>query len=250
MEPAARWRAIESQVTPAGESPPANPGAGEQPRPDQLRAALALVVGAVVLVAAGVLLWAGTPQPQVVLGPAGAEPGSLFNGEVPDGPSPVAPSGAAEVVVDVQGAVLSPGLQRLADGARVGDAIAAAGGYGPQVDIRAAAERLNLAERLIDGAKVYVPARGDPTPASGPATPAAAGGPDGSGGGSSGGPIDVNTASQAQLETLPGIGPVTAGRIISAREEQPFATVDDLLARKVVGPATFEKIKPLITVSP
>jgi competence protein ComEA len=251
MERAAGWRPIEPQDEP-DDSPEANTGRSGEPRSDGLRTGLAAVLGAGVLIAAGILLWAGTPQPQIVLGPSGQDPsitvaGDTAGGTAGDSRPTALPSMAPELIVDVQGAVVRPGLQRLATGARVGDAIAAAGGYGPQVDIRATAERLNLAERLVDGAKVYVPARGDPTPQVASAGDPALGSPAGPG---AGGLIDVNTAGQAQLETLPGIGPVTAGKIISARQEQPFASADDLLARKVVGPATFEKIKPLITVSP
>jgi competence protein ComEA len=156
---------------------------------------------------------------------------------------------ALEVVVDVQGAVLDPGLQHLLPGSRVGDAIGAAGGYSAAVDIAAAAAQLNLAALLIDGAKVHVPARGEAvvgTPAIA-REPSAVGAPDASVGG---GLIDLNTATSEQLESLPGVGEVTAAKIIAAREEAPFASVDDLQTRDVLGPSTFEKVRLLVTVGP
>jgi competence protein ComEA len=146
----------------------------------------------------------------------------------------------SEVVVDVQGAVLAPGVHRLPAGARVGDAIAAAGGYGPRVDAARAASEINLAAVVQDGDRIVVPARGD-------ATPAPAAGVDG-GSGASGGLVNVNTATAEELDTLPGVGPVTAQKIIDARAEKPFASVDELKERKVVGAATLEKLRDLVTV--
>ncbi len=128
-------------------------------------------------------------------------------------------------------------------GSRVGDAIAAAGGYSAQVDIAAATSKLNLAEVLVDGQQVHVPLRGETA-----STPTAAGASQQPAAGS--GLIDINTASAEELDTLPGIGPVTAAKIISARQETPFASVDDLSQRGVVGAATLEKIRSLITVTP
>ena len=144
------------------------------------------------------------------------------------------------VVVDVQGAVVKPGVHRLAEGSRVGDAIVAAGGYSPQVDLAAAAAALNLAAPLSDGAKIHVPARGE----------VAATTPDGGNGGGTGGLINLNTATADQLDTLPGVGPVTAEKIMAARDQAPFATVDELVAREVLGAATLEKIRALVTVGP
>ena len=139
-----------------------------------------------------------------------------------------------DIVVDVAGAVARPGLHRVQDGGRVGDAIAAAGGFGPRVDLAEAGRSLNLAQPLTDGDKVLVPALGMEDPREG---------------GSGDGRMDVNTADQAELESLPGIGPVTAARIIEARSQQPFRAVADLLARGVVGQAVYEDIEGLIRTS-
>ena len=145
----------------------------------------------------------------------------------------------------MSGAVAHPGLYRLPAGARTGDAIAAAGGYGSSVDAALADRQLNLAAVLRDGDKVRVPIRGEAAVSGGGQTAPAAGG--GAAGGSL---LDLNYASAEELDTLPGVGPATAAKIIAAREEQPFASVDDLAARKVVGAATLEKLRALVTVGP
>lgn len=225
MDSIGEWRPIEPASTPV-------PQGGRPAGPAGLvigwrTLALVLAAAATTVIGAGAW-WTSAARPALVISAESDKPSG----------SPGVAVGQEQLVIDVEGAVMQPGLQLLPANSRVGDAIAAAGGYSPQVDIAGAAELLNLAERLTDGAKVTVPVRGDPAP-----LPTSAGPADGDGGGL----IDVNTASEAQLETLPGIGPVTAGEIIAAREEAPFATIDDLLARQVVGPATFEKIRPLIT---
>jgi competence protein ComEA len=146
------------------------------------------------------------------------------------------------LVVDVQGAVNRPGVLRLVAGSRVGDAIEAAGGYGPRVDADRAARELNLAAPLSDGDRILVPSRDDVAP------PSPGGGGAISGGDGGGGLVNLNTASESELDELPGVGPVTAQKIIDAREEQPFASVEDLLNRKVVGKSTFDKLHDLVTV--
>lgn len=143
-------------------------------------------------------------------------------------------SASTEIVVDVAGAVRHPGLHRLRVGDRVGDAIAAAGGFGPRADLAEADRSLNLAQPLGDGMKVLVPELG----VAGRSQTAA----DDS-------RIDLNTADQAALESLPGIGPVTAGKIMEARSQQRFASVADLLARGVVGEAVFEDIEDMVRAS-
>jgi competence protein ComEA len=139
--------------------------------------------------------------------------------------------------------VRHPGLYRLPSGSRVGDAVAAAGGYGPTVDASAVAARLNLAERLEDGGKILVPERGAPA-GSAPPSPGAAAGLASPGGA----PLDLNRASATELDTLPGIGPATAAKILASRQQQPFRSVDDLLTRKLVRQSVFEGLRSLVRV--
>ena len=137
----------------------------------------------------------------------------------------------SEIVVDVAGAVARPGLHRLRAGDRVGDAIEAAGGFAARVDLAEAGRSLNLAELLDDGTKVLVPEMGIDMAA------------DGS---SADGRVDLNHADQTALESLPGIGPVTAGKIIAARAERSFDTVRELRGRGLVGESVFDDIKDLV----
>lgn len=192
-----------------------------------LMAAAALAVAAFVIAASG-------PVGSIQVG-GGADWSSEASGA---SGSPAVPG---EIVVDVQGAVVRPGVQRLPAGSRVGDAIAAAGGYGPRVDAGRAATELNLAAAIVDGDRIVVPARGDPAPRG-------ADGTSESGGGSGDGLVDLNTATATELDGLPGVGPVTVQKIIDARSEKPFASVDELRNRKVVGAATFDKLRDLVTV--
>jgi competence protein ComEA len=161
---------------------------------------------------------------------------------VGDGPGPVGPTGP---VVEMSGAVVHPGVYRLAAGARVADAVAAAGGYSPRVDAGRADRELDLARLVTDGEEIRIASRDDPSP--GPLAGAGGvGGP--AGGGSGGGPLDLNRASATELDGLPGIGPVTAAKIITSRQTQPFGSIADLQTRKLVGSATFEKLRGLVVV--
>jgi len=148
----------------------------------------------------------------------------------------VADSGGM-VVVDVEGGVARPGIVVLPGGSRVADAIAAAGGYSTLADLAAAASQINLASTLRDGQQVLVPLIGG-----------TGGGSGGSGGGGGGGLVDLNTASAEALDALPGIGPVTTQKILAARADQPFATLDELVERKVMTSSQLEEIRDLVTV--
>jgi len=151
-------------------------------------------------------------------------------------------------VIQVSGAVAQPGLCELTPGSRVAQAIDCAGGLLPEADLH----DLNLAARLEDGEHLRVPFIGErdnpgPTPLSSqPARPDArseASTP------SENALININAASQAELESLPGIGPVLAGKIIAYRQEHgPFKDIQGIVEVAGIGPATFEQIKNLITV--
>jgi competence protein ComEA len=141
---------------------------------------------------------------------------------------PAGPAVRPKLVVDVAGAVRRPGLYRLRDGSRVADAIERAGG----ATSKAFLEALNLAAPLADGQQVLVPrkaARGGPMPAT--AT----------------GPVSLSAATLEQLDTLPGVGPVTAQKILDYRAAHgAFRSVEELDAVPGIGPATVEELRELV----
>ena len=162
-------------------------------------------------------------------------------------PSPVGtPTGAPEIVVDVVGKVAEPGVLTLAAGSRVVDAIAAAGGVIAGTDLTA----LNLAGRLIDGEEIFV---GIPPPA-GTAAQAAGGvvgGADATSGGAATAPavVDINTATPTELETLPGVGAVTAQRIVDWRSQHGrFTSVTQLQQVSGIGPAKYSALSGRVKV--
>jgi len=141
------------------------------------------------------------------------------------------PTALPQILVDVGGAVARPGVVRLMYGARVGDAIAASGGVTPDADL----STTNRAALLRDGARVYVPHLGEVAPA-------------GSLGSASEEKIDLNHATAAELEQLPGIGPATAGRIVRSRDQRPFTKVDELATRGLVTARVLADIRDLLTL--
>jgi competence protein ComEA len=240
--PATPWRVLDdaSPGGPTATSDASQDDLAAPPSPPRLPwTALVGFVLAAVLAIGAFLVAASAPRGEVTV-----DGGTTFAASGSPRGSAVAPSGAAELVVDVQGAVLRPGVHRLDPGSRVGDAIASAGGYGPRVDAERAGRELNLAAALKDGDRIVVPSRDDPL---GPAGPESAG-PAASNGGQAGTLVDLNSATAAQLDELPGIGPVTAAKIMDAREEKPFASIDELRDRKIIGSSAFEKLRDLVTV--
>ncbi|MCD7100618.1 helix-hairpin-helix domain-containing protein [Pseudoclavibacter sp. 13-3] len=178
------------------------------------------------------------------------QPGSASGADAPDGALGASTTGDG-VHVHVTGAVRAPGLHRLDRGSRIADAIEKAGGFAADADI----EALNLARVLVDGEQLVVPRRGEQAAAPTPSSPSAAAGQPGStsssasGGSGVGGQVNLNSATTDQLQTLPGVGPSTAQKIIDSRNaEGPFASVDDLTRVAGIGEKTLEKLRSRVTV--
>lgn len=150
---------------------------------------------------------------------------------------------ASEVYVDVDGAVVTPGVYRLREGARVAQAIDAAGGLTPEADVAG----LNRASKVVDGQKIYVPHVGeqqtvDVVAGSGPGEASA-------GASVASDLVNINTANASELQTLSGIGPSMAQSIIDERTQNgPFTSIDDLMRVSGIGEKKFAKIKDCICV--
>lgn len=210
--------------------------------------AAVLVLAALVVVFCVWRFWPAAPAPEVSF--AEAEGGADATGEAADAPPGDAPqtedTAPSNVVVHVVGAVLHPGVYDLPTGSRVVDAVEAAGGALGTASL----ESLNLARILADGEQVYVFTTQEV--ADGAVAPVAPGGAAASGAASgvsaAGGLVDLNTATVAELDALPGIGPSTAEKIVNDRETNgPFASPEDLMRVSGIGAAKFEALKDLVT---
>lgn len=159
----------------------------------------------------------------------------------PAGAASPSPSVAADLLVHVCGAVRAPGVVRLPEGARVAEALELAGGPSARADLGG----VNLAARVIDGQQIVVPQRGETGTSGG-----AAAAPAGAGSGVAGGTlVNINTATPAELETLPGVGPATAQKIVDYRTAHGgFKTLDDLKSVPGIGEAKFAAVKDAITL--
>jgi competence protein ComEA len=141
----------------------------------------------------------------------------------------------APLTVHITGAVVNPGVYSLPRGSRVQDALTAAGGFSTQ----ASPDAVNLAAFLQDGQQIHVPAVGEQVPVYLPGAPT----------GSSVAPVDINTADEAELQTLPGIGPTRAQAILAYRQEHgPFLSIADIRNVPGIGETTYQQIKDLIVV--
>lgn len=141
-----------------------------------------------------------------------------------------------QVVIDLSGAVKTPGVYKLNEGSRIEDLINSSGGFLENANKEYIKKSLNMAQKLIDGTKIYIPYEEEElSKLSSPGQVA----------GTTATKVNINTASQVDLEALSGIGPVTASKIISNR---PYQETGELLSKKVIGKAVYEKIKDSLVV--
>lgn len=231
---------VEEVVEPDAEStpdrltrPPAGPFGRLRPWLDWFgpgRVALAIVTIVVVVIGGWWLLRAPAAPTEAGLPRATAASTVPTVAPIP----PTTPPASGPILVHVAGAVANPGVYQLDGEARVHLAIDAAGG--PRADADPSA--LNLAAAVSDGERIYVPVVGEVVPVASPAP----------GTSEPSGPVDLNQASAAQLDELPGIGPTTAAAIVSHREQHgPFATVEDLEAVRGIGPAKLDALRGLVS---
>jgi len=204
------------------------------------RILVAAAGGAIVLAVAAVA---------VLIVPAGTASSSssedqtagLLLGSAPASP-PAAAAPPGTIVVDVEGAVVSPGIRELPAGSRIADAIEAADGYAVDADLTAAIT-INLAQPLTDGQQVRVPRIGEAADAAAPSTPPVGGAP----AEGEGAQVNLNTATPEELEALPGIGEVTVQKIVAARQERPFASLQDAVDRGIINRGQLEDIQGVAT---
>lgn len=133
---------------------------------------------------------------------------------------------SGSIQIDIEGAVENPGVYTLAVGSRVEDAIVAAGGMSGEADAEVFAKTINRAAKVVDGGKLYIPKIGEKSTTLETSYNDSL--------------VNINSASESQLEALPGVGPVTAQKIIAGR---PYQTLDELVAKKALGQSLFEKVK-------
>lgn len=212
--PSARIRSAAEALVPAALR-------GSRLDPGRRGVVVIAVIALLAAVIAGIGAWRARPDPEPVAVPA-PEQGST------------SPSTGPLLVVAVAGKVRRPGVVRLPPGSRVADAVAAAGGAVPGTDLA----MLNLARKVVDGEQIVV---GAPAPAGGPQPAGAPPQP--------GALLNLNAATAAQLDTLPGVGPVLAQRLVEYRTANGgFRSVDQLREVEGIGESRFQRLKELVTV--
>jgi competence protein ComEA len=147
-------------------------------------------------------------------------------------------SDLSQIKIDVAGAVNRPGVYSLTQGSRIEDAIKIAGGFSKNANFQYISKNLNLSQKISDGQKIYIPTTEDNSP---PVVQLTS-----TGGNSSGGVIGINSADSNSLDQLPGVGPVTAAKIIGGR---PYSSIQDLLTKKVVSQSVYDKIKDQVDLN-
>ncbi|WP_070458712.1 helix-hairpin-helix domain-containing protein [Dermabacter sp. HMSC08H10] len=243
-------------------------GVGRGPRWSALkdpRVILGILTAGVLVLGGAHMATSMTPRDDTVAVNAPTSEGTqeatteITEGSAPEGTSPAsavpapdssnAPAaGKQTVVVHVVGAVRQPKLVELPSHARVGDALEAAGGPTEDADLG----RINLARVVSDGEQVYVPREGEEIPSeiAGPATGVESS-PSGPGAEASGDGalVNINTASESELDELPGVGPAIAARIVEHRTTNgPFSNIEQLQDVKGIGPAIFEELRERISI--
>ncbi|WP_131741240.1 ComEA family DNA-binding protein [Actinomadura roseirufa] len=238
-------------MRPATDRPkPSLTGHSVRLRGERAGARVLVLVAAIAALAAGGYLWLARPRPDPPPGPlTGSLSGpALVAGSSPASGPPTTGGGATAggvgtggtVVVHVLGKVRHPGVITLPPGSRISEAIKAAGGVRPG----AATGTLNLARKVVDGEQIPVGIR-PPPPEPGTSPPA----PGVPAGAPAGTPVDLNAATAAQLDQLPGVGPVLAQRIVDYRTQHgPFRSVDQLQEVDGIGARRFSELRPMVRV--
>ena len=150
----------------------------------------------------------------------------------------------AKISVDVEGKVLHPGVYSLPEGSRIQDALIAAGGLSSSADRIYISKHLNQAQKIVDGGKIYIPATGEIQTTNIPAQSEPVNFiSDASSSEGISGLININSATEGQLDSLPKVGPVTAKKIIAGR---PYGNIEELVSKKVLGQKTFDGLKEKI----
>lgn len=149
--------------------------------------------------------------------------------------------------IDIEGAVIKPGIYEMANDSRIQDVLITAGGLAPKANRTYISQTINLAQKVYDGLKIYIPEEGDTSNVSNSVTQLSSLPAGKAGNTINGNVINLNTATEAQLDTLPGVGTVTAGKIVAGR---PYQTISQLVEKHIVGQSEYAKIKDLVTIGP